>query len=154
MTSIMRYRIVSDALTTYRLREQDSPDMDATRCTELCTLEDGYTYVAVPDGVTLPDDQPASVAATLEPVSLDDVLRDQIKAASPHTQLIAQRVLERIRERYSVDDELFFARITIGQQMALYDMPADELAEVAAFKDWVEQARAWGRAQRAALGLG
>lgn len=154
MPSILRYRIVSDALTTYRLREPDAPELDGPRCTELCTLEDGYTYVTVPEEVILPTEQSASVTETLETVALTDELRERIKAASPHCQLIAQRVLERIRERYSVDDELFFARITIGQQMALYDMPADELAEVAAFKDWVEQARAWGRAQRAALGLG
>ena len=149
MPSIIRYHITSDAYTTYRLAEPD----DAPRCTELCTLEDGYTYVAVPDGVTLPDDQPGSVAATLEPVTLTDALREEIKAASPHCQLIAQRVIERIRERYSVDDELFFARITVGQQMGLYQMSPGEIAEVEAFKDWVESAREWGRAQRAALGL-
>ena len=103
--------------------------------------------------MTLPDDQPASVAATLEPVTLDDALRDQIKAASPHTQFIDQRVIERIRERYSVDDELFFARITVSQQMGLYVMTEGEMAEVVAFKNRVEQAREWGREQRAKLGL-
>ncbi len=60
---IIRYQIVSDALTTHRLREPDSALLDGPLCTELCTLDDGYTYVSVPDGVTLPDTQPATVAA-------------------------------------------------------------------------------------------
>lgn len=151
MPAIVRYQIASDALTTHRLREPASPD--GPRCTELCTLDDGYTYVSVPDGVTLPEAQPASVAASLEPVTLTDGLRAQVKAASPHTQLIAKRVIDRIRERYSVDDELYFARIMIGGQAGLYTPESGELAQVTAFRDWVEAARQWGRDQRAALGL-
>jgi len=149
MTSIVRYQTASDAYTTYRLHEPDGEP----RCTELCTLDDGYTYVAVPDGVTLPEDQPDPIAGSIEAVSLTAELREQIKAASPHCQLISQRVIERIRERYSVDDELFFARIMIGSQAGLYTLEAGEMAEVEAFKDWVEAAREWGRAQRAGLGL-
>ena len=101
----------------------------------------------------LPETQPATVAASLEPVALTDELREQIKAASPHTQLIAQRVIERIRERYGVDDELYFARIMIGAQSGLYELEPGEIEQVTAFKDWVEAARLWGREQRAALGL-
>ncbi len=153
MPSILRYRIVSDALTTYRLRVTDVPELDGPRCTELCTLDDGYTYVTVPDEVILPTEQPASVTETLETVTLTPELREQIKKASSHAQLIAQRVIERIRSKYSPDDELFFARITVGQQMGLYQISPGEIAEVEAFKDWVESAREWGRAQRAALGL-
>ena len=151
MTAILRYRILTDDLTTHRLRESDN--LDAPRCTELCTLSDGWTYVAIPDGAELPPEQPASVAASLEAVTLTDDLREEIKAQSPHCQLISQRVIERIRQRYSVDDELFFARITVGQQMGLYDMTPAELSEVETFKAWVEASREWGREQRAALGL-
>ena len=146
---IVRYQIASDAYTTYRLHEPDGEP----RCTELCTLDDGYTYVAVPEGVTLPTDQPVGIADSIETVTLTDTLREQIKSASPHCQLISQRVIERIRERYSVDDELFFARIMIGAQAGLYTLEAGEMAEVEAFKAWVEDAREWGRQQRAALGL-
>lgn len=153
MTYIIRYQIVSDALTTHRLKEPESALLDGPRCTELCTLDDGYTYVSVPDGVTLPEAQPATVAASLEPVALTDELREQIKAASPHTQLIAQRVIERIRDRYGVDDELYFARIMIGAQSGLYELEPGEIEQVTAFKDWVEAARQWGRNERAALGL-
>lgn len=143
MPTLLKYQIVSDSYTTYRI--------DEPGCVELCTL-DSWTYVSVPDGVTLPD-QPAEIAGTIEAVVLTDGLREQIKAASPHTQLIAQRVIERIRERYGVDDELYFARIMIGAQSGLYELEPGEIEQVTAFKDWAEAARLWGREQRAALGL-
>ena len=41
----------------------------------------------------------------------------------------------------------------IGSQAGLYTLEPGEMAEVEAFKDWVEDAREWGRQQRAALGL-
>lgn len=153
MTSIVRYQIVSDALTTNRLREPENPDMNAPRCTELCTLADGYTYVAVPDGLTIPTGQPASVAESLEPVTLSEDLRGQIMAASPHCQLIAERVIKRIRERYPMDEELFLNRIATGVLAGLYEYQPGEEAEVLAFGAWAEECRQWGRAQRAALGL-
>jgi hypothetical protein len=123
-------------------------------CTELCTLADGYTYVAVPDSVTLtPPAQPPQIADSIEALTLTSELREQIKAASPHCSLIAERKLARIRERYSVDDELFFARIMVGAGSGLYEMQPGEMEEVLAYKTHVEAARAWARAEVAALGL-
>lgn len=153
MTSIVRYRIVSDALTTHRLKEPNSPDATTPRCIELCTLDDGYTYVAVPEGVTLPEDQPESVATTLQEVMLTDELRGQILAASTHCQLIAERVIERIRERYPLDEELFLNRIATGVLAGLYQYQPGEEQEVLDFGVWAEDCRQWGRQQRAALGL-
>jgi hypothetical protein len=153
MTSIIRYRIVSDALTTYRLKEPNGPDATTPRCTELCTLDDGYTYVTVPEGVTLPNDQPESVAATLQEVALTDELRGQILTASTHCQLIAERVIERIRGRYPLDEELFLNRIATGVLAGLYQYQPGEEEEVLAFGAWAEDCRQWGRQQRAVLGL-
>jgi len=147
MTSIVRYRKATDDWTTHTLATPHD-----SGCTELCTLDDGYTYVAVPAGVDLPE-QPAEIAASVETVTLTPELREAIKAASPHCKLISERMIERIRERYSVDDELFFARIMVGAGAGLYEMQAGEMAEVAAYKEHVEAVRDWGRAERAALGL-
>jgi hypothetical protein len=153
MTSIIRYRIVSDALTTYRLKEPNGPDATTPRCTELCTLDDGYTYVAVQDGLVVSEDQPESVSESLETVTMTDALRGQIITASTHCQLIAERVIARIRERYPLDDELFLNRIATGVLAGLYEYQDGEEAEVLAFGAWAEECRQWGRAQRAALGL-
>ena len=103
---------------------------------ELATI-DGITYVFVPDAAILPP-QPPEI--TVAPVTLTDVLREQIKAASPHVWLINERVVEMIRQRYSVDDEIKMLRIA----------PSDETT---AYNAYVEECRAWGRDQKAALGL-
>ena len=153
MTSIVRYRIVSDALTTHRLKEPNSPDATTPRCIELCTLDDGYTYVAVPVGVTLPEDQPPTVNASQETVPLTDALRGQILAASTHCQLISDRIVMRIRERYPLDEELFLNRIATGVANGMYEYQPGEEDEVIAFGLWAEECRQWGKQQRAALGL-
>ncbi len=106
----------------------------------------------MPDGVTLPE-QPDEIAASVESVTITPELREAIKTASPHCRLISERMIDQIRARYSVDDELFYARIMIGAGAGLYELQAGEAEEVAAFKTHVETVREWGREQRAALGL-
>lgn len=103
---------------------------------------DGTTYVSLPDGAALPQDQPAEIAASIEVLAspLDAALREAIRLASPHVQLIDQRVVGQIRTRYSMDDEIKLLRIAPSP-------------ETSAWNAYVEDCRAWGRAQKAALGL-
>lgn len=122
---------------------------DALRCTELCTLE-GTTYVAVPDGVALPE-QPPEITVTT-PV-LTPELKAQIKAASPHVALTYERTQALIRAKYSVDDEAYFARIGVGVALGAYTFEPGEQDELLAFGAFVESARAWGRGERVKLGV-
>lgn len=150
--TIVSYRKTSDAHTTYELRMPDAQGGEGEIfCAELGTL-DGLTYVSVPDGVALPEQLP-QVAATLKPVALSSELRAQLKAISPHCALIAERMVQKIRARCSIDDEMFFARIGLGSVMGMYKLPPAELAEMQAFGEFVEGVRQWGRAERAKLGL-
>lgn len=103
--------------------------------TELCEI-DGVHYASLQDGTILADNQPVEVIA----VATTDTLRDAIKAASPHVRLINQRVVDRIRERYSAEDEIKCLRLAPS-------------AETTAWNDWCEECRAWGAEQKAALGL-
>ena len=119
------------------------------QCTELCTLE-GVTYVSVPDSVTLPD-QPAEL--TITEATITPELREQIKAASPHCALIAERMEARIRSKYSLSDEAYFARIGVGAALGVYQFEPGEQDEMLAFGAWVETVRQWGRDERAKLGL-
>ncbi len=119
-------------------------------CTELATLADGYTYVAVPDSVTLPE-QPEQI--TVEPFTLTPELREQIKAVSPHCALIAERTEAKIRARYSSNDEAYFARIASGASLGLYEFEPGEQDKLIVFGLYVEQCRQWARAERAKLGL-
>lgn len=123
---------------------------DSIHCTELCTLGDGYTYVSVPDAVTLPD-QPAELV--IEAVSLTAELRNQIKVASVHCDLIAERMEQKIRAAYSPSDEQYFARIGVGVALGKYAFEPGEEDALLAFGAHVEGVRQWGRDERAKLGL-
>ena len=94
------------------------------------------------DGVALPAEQPPQIAESIEtlPVPLPDALREAINAASPHVQLISARVVEAIRRRYSIEDEIKLLRLA----------PSPETAE---WNAYVEDCREWGRAERAKIGL-
>lgn len=151
MTTIISYVKFINTEITRTLHLPASTDQ-GTLGTELATI-DGITYVSLPDGAVLPTDQPAEIAASVQTVTLTEDLRATIKAASPHTQLIAARMIEQIRAKFSIDDEMYFARISIGSANGMYDASVSELAKVAAFGVFVEGVREWGRAQRAALGL-
>jgi len=122
---------------------------DELHCTELCTL-DGITYVAVPVGVTLPA-QPAEI--TVQPMTLTPELKSAIKAASPHVALISERMIQKIRGAYTIDDEMFFARIGVGAATGMYLPTTGEMADMQAFGGFVESVRQWGRDERAMLGL-
>lgn len=104
--------------------------------TELATI-DGTTYVYLPDTVTLPA-QPPEI--TVMSVTLTQELLDAISAVSPHVRLINARVVEKIREKYSIDDELKMLRTTGS-------------AESSTYNTYVEECRAWGKAEKAKIGL-
>lgn len=150
MTTIYSYTKVQTPYTTIQMALPDSQGAnDELHCTELCTL-DGLTYVAVPDGVTLPAQPPE---LTIAPVAMTPELREQIKAASPHCSLIAERMEMRIRARYSLSDEQYFARIGVGVALGSYTFEPGEQDALIAFGAHVEAARQWGRDERAKLGL-
>lgn len=150
MTSIYAYQKVSTPHSIIQMALPDNAGLDDEyRCTELCTL-DGVTYVAVPDALTLPDQPPELTVAA---VVLTDELREQIKLASTHVQLIGQRMIDQIRASYSIDDEMYFARIGVGAATGMYTPTGGEMAEMAAFGAFCEATRQWGRDERAKLGL-
>ena len=135
---IIKYKKVQDEYTTYTLRKHDSEDTDP-RCTELCTIGDD-TYVNVPDGVTLPE-QPEQI--TIETVTLTDELRTEIKAVSPHVRLINARVVEKIRAKYSENDEFKMLRVKAdGEQIQSKE-----------YSKHVESCTAWGLTEKGKMGL-
>lgn len=151
---MIAYRKVIDSVTTHTLRLPDAaPGQQAGQ--ELATLADGRTVVALFAGHTLPAGQPAAIAASIEVLAspLPGLLREQIKSASPQVALINRRMIEQIRSLYSLDDEMFYARIGVGAANGLYTLTAQERADLQNFGAFVEGVRQWGRAERAKLGL-
>jgi hypothetical protein len=145
---IIKYQKKIDQFTTHTLREPDYKDGDP-RCTELCTI--GLdTYVHVPDNLVLPE-QPDVL--NMEAVSLTPELREEIKAASPHVRLSYKRLQDRIRSRYSLEDEQYLTRISVGALSGTYVMQEDEPGLIAAYQAWVEACREIARLERAGWGL-
>ena len=137
MVKIYKYQKITDNYTTYCLVEPDYNLLETEdRITELCTI-DGITYVSVPDSITLPE-QPEQI--TVEEVELTDELKESIKSASPHVQLINDRVVAKIREVYSLNDELKMIRLSPSEESTAYN-------------EYVETCRAWGKTKKATFGL-
>lgn len=95
------------------------------------------TYVSLPTGATLPA-QPSEI--TVEPVTLTDALKAEIAAASPHVQLINERVKGMIAQQYAIEDEIKLLRTAPSEEFDVYN-------------EYVESCRAWGRSQKSELGL-
>ena len=135
MTYIVSYQkfIDSDRTVEIALPTGDSNQRIGQ---ELATV-DGITYVAMPDGTTLPA-QPSEI--TVSTVVLNPELKAQISANSHSAQLINQLVVEKIAEKYSINDEIKLIRTQPNAQFDEYNA-------------YVELCRTWGREQKIAIGL-
>jgi hypothetical protein len=115
MPKIYSYQKVTDKYTTYTAIDNGEEDK---RITELCTI-DGDTYISVPDDLVLLE-QPKQI--TLKPVILTAILKEKIKKASLHVQLIRKRIRGKIREKYKLEDELKIIRNKInGKELTKYN---------------------------------
>ncbi len=138
MPTLISYRKHIDALITRELRLPEGANHQRLG-QEIATV-DGITYVSLPDGATLPTDQPAEIAASIQTVTLSEPLREAIKAASPQVRVINAMVTEKIAAQYSLADEIKLLRTAPSAEFEAYNLHA-------------EACRGWGRAQKAALGL-
>lgn len=135
MSSIVRYQKFIDAIHAVEISLP--VDQDGQRLGQELATIDGVTYVSLPTGATLPA-QPAKI--TVEPVTLTDALKAEIAAASPHVQLINERVKSMIAQQYTIEDEIKLLRAAPSEEFDIYNA-------------FVEDCRQWGRDQKAALGL-
>jgi len=131
MSYIVRYQKFIDAVRTVEIALPVNQSGQ-----ELATI-DGYTYVSIPDGVTLPA-QPSEI--TVQAVTMTPTLSAQIAATSPQVRVINDRVVAMIGEQYSMHEEIKLLRTAPSEEFDIYN-------------DYVESCRAWGRAQKTALGL-
>lgn len=137
MPSIVRYRKLIDVLTTRELRRPEDPGTRQPLGQEIAEL-DGLTYYVLSDLATLPAEQPEGIAP--EVVTMTPELLAALRAASPHVAIINQRVREAIAELYSVTDEIKLLRTAPSPEFNTYNA-------------YTEECRAWGRAEKAKLGL-
>lgn len=140
MTSLIAYRKSIDSVTTHTLRLPEAVD-GVSAGQEVAELLDGRTIVALFGTAQLPTSQPAAIEASIEALTNPSAdLLAAIKQASPHVALINQRVEDAIGERYSIANQIKLLRTAPS-------------AEMTAFDDFAEECRAWGRGEKAKLGL-
>jgi hypothetical protein len=137
MAKIYKYQKAIDKFTTYTVVEPDYKEGDE-RVTELCTIGD-ITYISVPNTISL-SQQPKQI--TLVEVILTAELKKTIKKVSFHNQLIDQRIHEKIREQYSLQDELEILR-----------KRDKDIAKFVEYDAFVGECCVWGNNEKAKLGL-
>lgn len=72
----------------------------------------------------------------VEEVQLTEELRSKLKEISPHYQLINTRVVDKIRSKYSINDE--FQALRTGDE---------------AFDEYVAECVEWGKSEKAKIGF-
>ena len=116
-----KYKKIVTDITTYTLVEPDYELLKLKERVQVIGELDGFTYVEVPDSVTLPSEQPILlIEANLESDKIDF------------------QTVEKIRARYSVNDEIKMLRTAPS-------------TEATAWNSYVEQCRAEGAAAKELL---
>lgn len=114
------------------------------------SIVDGWRYVYVPDEAVIPE-QPTEI--NWQPVELNPILRESIKANSPQCNRVNEEMQKKIRSKYALEDEQYFSRIGIGAALGVYQFEPGEQEALLAFGEYVETVRQWGREQRQAIGF-
>ncbi|MBO9483801.1 hypothetical protein [Salinisphaera sp. G21_0] len=104
----------------------------------------------MPDGVVLPV-QPDEIRP--EEVVLTYELREQIKYESPHVRLINKRIVEKIRQRYSADDERKYTADTINSEIYGQQLSQSQIVKRDAYIQYRNECVSWGKEQKELLGL-
>lgn len=130
--------------STLMMRNNDNNTMQ-----EIAIVGD-WRYVYVPDGADIPEQRPE---IEWQSVTLTDQLKEEIKSSSRPCFLVSERMQAMIRERYTAEDEMYFARIGTGKALGAYEFQEGEEAALLQYGSFVESVRQWGREQRALIGL-
>lgn len=146
MAKIYRYTPIFEAGPNGRSLMARLPDGGL----ELCDI-DGVRYVSIPDGASIPEQHQDIFLELMSP--LPDELKEAIKASSRACQLISDQMQAKIRERYSLEDEQYFARIGVGASLGAYTFLPGEMESLLEFGRFVEEVREWGRSKRGDIGL-
>lgn len=138
MPTIVSYRpYITREISRTLLLPEDAEG--AGRGTELGALDDGQTYVSLPDGAVLPTDQPAEIAGSIETVTLTDAQKMALRLVSPDVQLVNARVAAQLAD----PNALTPAILALGPALDTTHGPDAYAASVVA----------WGEAQIAGWGL-
>jgi len=117
-----KYKKIQTDVTTITLVEPDYELLKLEERVQVIGELDGFTYVEVPDSVTLPSDQPVLLIE-----------------ANYEADKIDQQTVEKIRQKYTVNDEIKMLRLGLATD------------EAKAWNTYAEQCRADGAAAKEIL---
>lgn len=121
MAKQYKYRKIINEVTTLCLVEPDYELLKLKERVQVIGELDGFTYVEVPDSITLPSDQPVLlIEANLEADKIDF------------------QTVEKIRARYSVNDEIKMLRTAPSKETTTWNSYVEQCrAEGAALKELI-----------------
>ena len=104
---------------------------------------DNYQYVTFEEKAP---EQPKGII--LEEVVLTEELKEKLRKNSPHWQRYKERVIEKIREKYSLDDEL-----NIIHTRNLGTKTTDDKAKISEYDNFVKSIKDYYANYKASLGI-
>lgn len=146
MTIYKYQRVVKPGPNGFTLYFSNTETNDALELAEL----DGWHYVFVPDDTELPEQDTRLLWQLVE---MTPELREQIKSQSSICKLIYNEMQQRIRNKYPIEEEMYFSRIGIGVALGVYAFQPGEQDALLAYGDFVESVRQWGALERKKVGL-
>ena len=117
---------------------------------DLCFYE-GFRYVSIPTEVQF--EVPEEISQSWIEVVLNEASSEALKKECFIVKIINDRLIEKIRKKYSLNDELYYARITSGSLLGTYIMANDEEQMIAQYQVDIENYRAQAKAERIELGF-
>jgi hypothetical protein len=121
-----KYKKIVTDITTYTLVEPDYELLKLKERVQVIGELDGFTYIEVPDSVTLPKEQPILlIEANLEADKIDF------------------QTVQKIRAQYSINDELKALRTAVG----------GNTTEFTTYNAYVEKCKAAGTVLKQAVGV-
>ena len=140
MPKLYKYKKIIDEYTTHTVQGEG--------VLELCEI-DGKTIICVPDNSRL--EVPEKVK-TLEELILTDAVKQVIKKNSDHIQLINRRVVEKIREKYDMNDEMKLIKKMLRFLVTKTAPDVGSLSEFNLYITHVDTCITWGNEEKAKLG--
>lgn len=138
-------------LSFENIEDEFDSDNNERKFVEVAEIN-GIHYVYVPDDLI--DKIPKQDSKIKwKAVKITDKLKAEIKENSRLCALIEEQMQEKIRAKYSLEDELYLNRICSGVMLGAYKFEDGEQEAVLNFGAFVEEVRQWGRIERAKFGL-
>ena len=114
---------------------------------------DPTEFIAIQDTPILTDNGHYEQQWRLEALPPETVAQLKRERYEQALKAIDAQIQVKIREKYALEDEQYFARIGVGVALGAYEFQAGERDALLEFGAFVESIRQWGRDERAKLAL-